>query len=82
VRFVEQFHKSKILLEETEMYSNDDNWWGLILLFGFCFSLVGMLLFADGQGYKKGVNETLVLCMENPKDCKIKYDYLKLENQK
>jgi hypothetical protein len=82
MRFVEKFHKSKILLEETEMYSNDDNWWGLILLFGFCFSLMGMLLFADGQGYKKGVNETLVLCMEKPKDCKIKYDYLKLENQK
>ncbi len=82
MRFVEQFHKSKILLGETEMYSNDDNLWGLILLFVFCSSLVGMLLYVDGQGYKKGVNETLVLCIENAKDCKIKYDYLKLEEQK
>jgi hypothetical protein len=40
------------------------------------------LLYVDGQGYKKGVNETLVLCIENAKDCKIKYDYLKLEEQK
>ncbi len=70
------------MLGETEMYSNDDNLWGLILLFVFCSSLVGMLLYADGQGYKKGVNETLVLCIENAKDCKIKYDYLKLEEQK
>ena len=62
------------------MYSNDG---GIIFLFVFVFSLMGMLVFADGQGYKKGVNETLVLCMENTKDCKIKYDYLKLqENQK
>ena len=83
MRFVVLFHKSKILLGETEMYSNDDNLWGLILLFVFCSSLVGMLLYVDGQGYKKGVNETLVLCMEKPADCKIKYDYLKLqENQK
>jgi mannose/fructose/N-acetylgalactosamine-specific phosphotransferase system component IID len=64
------------------MYSNDDSFWGIIFLLVFPVSLMGMLVFIDRQGYKKGVNETLILCMENAKDCKIKYDYLKLEQQK
>jgi hypothetical protein len=65
------------------MYNHNDDWISVIVLFVFVASLMGMLVFADGQGYKKGVNETLVMCIENQKDCKIKYDYLKLqENQK
>ena len=55
---------------------------GLICFIVIPFTFMGMLVFADGQGYKKGVNETLVLCIEKPQDCKIKYDYLKLEQQK
>lgn len=83
MRFVEKFHKSKILREETEMYNHNDGWASVIVLFVLVASLMGMFLIADEQGYKKGVNETLVLCMEKPADCKIKYDYLKLqENQK
>jgi hypothetical protein len=75
------FHKSKILQEETEMNDNDD-FFGIIVLFVLIASFMGMLVFAHGEGYKKGVNETLVLCIENAKDCKIKYDYLNLEEQK
>jgi len=63
------------------MYSNDDSFGGIIFLFVFILFSVGMLVFADGLGYRKGVNETLILCIENAKDCKIKYDYLKLEQQ-
>jgi hypothetical protein len=65
------------------MYNHNDGWASVIVLFVLVASLMGMFLIADEQGYKKGVNETLVLCMEKPADCKIKYDYLKLqENQK
>jgi hypothetical protein len=65
------------------MYNHNDDWASVIVLFVLVASLMGMFLIADEQGYKKGVNETLVLCMEKPADCKIKYDYLKLqENQK
>ncbi len=83
MRFVVKFRKSKILQEETEMYNHNDDWASVIVLFVLVASLMGMFLIADEQGYKKGVNETLVMCMEKPTDCKIKYDYLKLqENQK
>ncbi len=65
------------------MYNHNDGWASVIVLFVLVASLMGMFLIADEQGYKKGVNETLVMCMEKPTDCKIKYDYLKLqENQK
>ncbi len=77
-----KFRKSKILQEETEMYNHNDDWASVIVLFVLVASLMGMFLIADEQGYKKGVNETLVFCMEKPADCKIKYDYLNLEEQK
>jgi hypothetical protein len=64
------------------MYNHNDGWASVIVLFVLVASLMGMFLFADEEGYKRGVNETLVMCMENAKDCKIKYDYLKLEEQK
>ena len=65
------------------MCNHNDDWASVIVLFVLVASLMGLMLIADEQGYKKGVNETLVLCMEKPADCKIKYDYLKLqENQK
>lgn len=35
------------------------------------------------EGAKKGKDNAIIFCMENPKECKIKYDYLKLQdNQK
>jgi hypothetical protein len=64
------------------MTNYNDDFFGIIVLFVLIASFMGMLVFAHGEGYKRGVDETLVLCMENAKDCKIKYDYLKLEEQK
>lgn len=64
------------------MYNHNDDWASVIVLFVLVASFMGMLLFADGQGHKRGVDETLILCMEKTQDCKIKYDYLKLEEQK
>jgi hypothetical protein len=43
------------------------------------FTFMGMMAFASWQGYKKGMNETLILCVENPQQCKTIYDHLKLE---
>lgn len=34
------------------------------------------------NGIEKGTNDTVIMCVEKPQDCKIKYDYLKLEQQK
>jgi hypothetical protein len=39
--------------------------------------------FAFDDGMVKGKHEGIVFCMEHQKECKISYDYLKLqENQK
>ena len=65
---------------------NDDNvmrGFLLVLLIatGMCY-LIGFGVGVD-TGLEKGKNEGIVYCMEQPKECKIKYDYLKLqENQK
>ena len=48
-------------------------------------SLIFFLGFNIGghNGMNVGRNQGTVYCMEQPKECKIKYDYLKLqENQK
>jgi hypothetical protein len=31
------------------------------------------------QQHKSGKNEGIVFCVENPKECKVNYDYLKLK---
>ena len=46
------------------------------------FTIMGILVFLTGEGYKMKVDETVIMCVEKPQDCKIKYDYLKLEQQK
>jgi hypothetical protein len=65
---------------------NDDNvLGGLLLAF---FAVVGVMFvlgsrFGFDDGMVKGKNEGIVYCVEKPKECKISYDYLKLqENQK
>jgi hypothetical protein len=65
---------------------NDDNViGGLILAF---FATIGVVFllgsrFGFDDGFDKGTNVGIEYCMENQKECKIKYDYLKLqENQK
>ena len=65
---------------------NDDNVFGAVLLavlasIGVVFLLGSRFGFDDG--FDKGTNVGIEYCMENQKECKIKYDYLKLqENQK
>jgi hypothetical protein len=65
---------------------DDNDVIGAVLL--ACLATIGvMFLLGTRFGYDDGVtdgkNEGIVYCMEKPKECKIKYDYLKLqENQK
>ncbi len=63
----------------------DDNLIGGILLGVLALSavfLVGTRIGFD-EGMEKGKNEGIEYCIEKPKECKIQYDYLKLqENQK
>ena len=65
---------------------NDDNVFGGLLLAVFATVGVFFLLgsrFGFDDGFNKGTNVGIEYCMENQKECKIKYDYLKLqENQK
>jgi hypothetical protein len=64
---------------------NDDNMIGGILL-GVLASLgVAFLLgvrFGVDDGLVDGKNEGIIFCMEKPKECKISYDYLKLQEKK
>jgi hypothetical protein len=65
---------------------NDDNVIGGLLLAIFASVGVFFLLgsrFGFDDGVVEGKNEGIVYCVEKPKECKIAYDYLKLqENQK
>jgi hypothetical protein len=65
---------------------NDDNVVGGLLVAFFAVVGVMFLLgsrFGFDDGMVKGKNEGIVYCVEKPKECKIAYDYLKLqENQK
>ena len=50
-----------------------------------CTAFLGFVLgLTTGTSTARGETEekTIVYCIEQPKDCKIKYDYYKLENQK
>lgn len=65
---------------------NDDNLLGGLLV--AVFASVGVMFLVGSRvgyddGFDKGTNVGIEYCMENQKECKIKYDYLKLqENQK
>ena len=43
------------------------------------FTFMGILVFFTGEEYKKKVDETVIMCVENPQQCKTIYDHLKLE---
>jgi hypothetical protein len=62
---------------------------GLIIPFILGIPTIATVIFFLGfnigghNGMSVGKNEGIVYCMEQPKECKIQYDYLKLqENQK
>jgi hypothetical protein len=64
---------------------NDDIIGGILL--GVLASLSAVFLVGTrigfDEGMERGKNEGIVFCMEKQKECKIQYDYLKLqENQK
>jgi hypothetical protein len=65
---------------------NDDSVIGGLLFALFASVGVFFLLgsrFGFDDGVVKGKNDGIVFCMEKQKECKISYDYLKLqENQK
>ena len=65
---------------------NDDNAMrGLLLALLVAIAMSYLIGFGAGvnTGLENGKNEGIVFCMEQPKECKIQYDYLKLqENQK
>ncbi len=67
------------------MYT-EDNVIGAVLLAILASIGVFFLLgtrFGFDDGLEKGKNEGIVYCIEKPKECKIQYYYLKLqENQK
>ena len=61
---------------------NDDNVIGGLLLAIFASVGVFFLLgsrFGYDDGVVKGKNDGIVYCMQQPKECKIHYDYLKLQ---
>jgi hypothetical protein len=67
---------------------NDDNavLSGIICIAVLATSVFVFLIgvrFGFDDGVVDGKNQGIVLCMEQPKNCKISYEYLKLqENQK
>jgi len=63
---------------------NDDNLLGGLLVAVFASVGVFFLLgsrFGYDDGVVKGKNDGIVYCVEKPKECKIAYDYLKLQEK-
>jgi len=45
--------------------------------------ILGIFLCGSSIGYDNGKDEAIKICIEKPQECKIQYEYLKLqENQK
>jgi hypothetical protein len=61
---------------------NDDNSIALFILIGIISALgVGYIVgFTVGEQFSQ--KETINFCIEKPAECKTKYDYFKLEEQK
>jgi hypothetical protein len=53
---------------------------GVLASLGVAF-LLGVRFGVD-DGLVDGKNEGIIFCMEKPKECKISYDYLKLQEKK
>ena len=55
----------------------------------FCIGITSLVfgvflggLWTDERVIDETTKSTTIFCVEKPKDCKIKYDYFKIENQK
>ena len=63
------------------MYNDDDSTPSFFILIGILsVFFVGAIGFSMGEQFSQ--QETINFCVEKPADCKIKYDYYKLENKK
>ena len=60
---------------------NDDYWVAPLCVF-LLFVSGALYVIGFNMGEQSGTNQGIVYCIEKQKECKIKYDYLKLENQK
>jgi mannose/fructose/N-acetylgalactosamine-specific phosphotransferase system component IID len=60
---------------------NNDDFLGFILFLAFGAVTLFVLVKLSDIGYEKGVKETTIFCVEKPQDCKIKYDYIKLQEK-
>ena len=59
----------------------DNDWVTPVFVLWICTLGVSYAMgFTMGEQF--GGNQGIVYCIEKQKECKIKYDYLKLENQK
>lgn len=64
------------------MYDNDNDK-SIFILFLILVPAFLIFLVGSSLGYDNGKNTTIRYCIEQPKECKTTYDYLKLqENQK
>ena len=61
--------------------NNDNEFLGFILPLALVAVTIFVAVKLSDIGYEKGVKETAILCIEKPQDCKIKYDYIKLQEK-
>lgn len=57
----------------------DDDGKSTFILFLILVPTILVFLMGSSLGYDNGKNTTTKYCIESPKECKIQYDYLKLQ---
>jgi hypothetical protein len=60
------------------MYDDDDGK-STFIFFLILVPTIFIFLLGSVLGYDNGKNTTTKYCIESPKECKIQYDYLKLQ---
>lgn len=63
------------------MYDNDNDK-SIFMLLLILVPVVFIFLMGSSLGYDNGKNTTIKYCIEQPKECKTTYDYLKLQENK
>jgi hypothetical protein len=63
----------------------DDDFKTTTIVF-LCFTILLYVIIGPSfddfdNGVEKGKNDTVIMCVENPQQCKIQYDYLKLREK-
>ena len=52
------------------------------VFFSICSIALGVYLFGHNMGYNHGKETAIKYCIEKPAECKLEYDYLKLQEKK